>query len=334
MKKETKDLNLYYIDNGQTEKDKKIEKQNKRKIAKNREKRIKQNIKNKEKNEFDIENETVIEMTNRNKLKKDEEQRKKITKKEKKRRKKIKRIKFILKIFFLLCMIAGTIIFAFTSPIFNIKDIKVINNSQIASENIISLSGIKTGENLFRFNSIKSQNGIKENPYIESVKINRKLPSTIEIDVKERIATYSVDFLEKYAYINNQGYILEISEASKNMPIILGISTPEDQIVVGNRLNEEDLEKLEDVLKMTAVMTENNLNDKVTSIDIKDKNEYIIYLEEEQKTLHMGDSTNLNNKILYILAILEAEKGKKGDIYVNGDLNNKFQPYFRESVTV
>ena len=322
MKKETKDLNLYYMDNGQAKNDEKTKKQNKRKIAKKREKRIKQNIKNREKNEFDIENETVIEMTNKNKLKKDEEQRKKITKKEKKRMKKIKRIKFILKIFLLLCVITGIIVFAFTSPIFNIKDIKVINNSQITSENIISLSGIKT------------QNGIKENPYIETVKVNRKFPNTIEIDVKERTATYSVDFLGKYAYINNQGYILEISEDSKNMTKILGITTPEDQIAAGNRLNEEDLEKLEDVLKMTAVMTENNLNDKVTSIDIKDKNEYIIYLEEEQKTVHIGDSSNLNNKILYILAILEAEKGKKGDIYVNGDLNNKFQPYFRESVTV
>ena len=179
MKKETKDLNLYYMDNGQAKNDEKTKKQNKRKIAKKREKRIKQNIKNREKNEFDIENETVIEMTNKNKLKKDEEQRKKITKKEKKRMKKIKRIKFILKIFLLLCVITGIIVFAFTSPIFNIKDIKVINNSQITSENIISLSGIKTVENLFKFSSIKAQNGIKENPYIETVKVNRKFPNTI-----------------------------------------------------------------------------------------------------------------------------------------------------------
>ena len=32
------------------------------------------------------------------------------------------------------------------------------------------------------------------------------------------------------------------------------------------------------------------------------------------------------------MAIIEAEKGKQGDIFVNGDLNNKFQPYFREKV--
>ena len=29
---------------------------------------------------------------------------------------------------------------------------------------------------------------------------------------------------------------------------------------------------------------------------------------------------------------MEQEKEKEGDIYVNGDINNKFQPYFREKV--
>ena len=55
-------------------------------------------------------------------------------------------------------------------------------------------------------------------------------------------------------------------------------------------------------------------------------------LEEENKKVHLGDSANLSNKMLYVMAIIEAEKGKQGDIFVNGDLNNKFQPYFREKV--
>ena len=75
-----------------------------------------------------------------------------------------------------------------------------------------------------------------------------------------------------------------------------------------------------------------DLNGKVTSIDITNKNEYSIYLEQEKKTIHLGDSSNLSNKMLYVVAILEQEKDKEGEIFVNGDLNNKFQPYFREKV--
>ncbi len=34
--------------------------------------------------------------------------------------------------------------------------------------------------------------------------------------------------------------------------------------------------------------------------------------------------------MLYVQSIIEKEKKKKGDIFVNGDLNNGFNPYFRE----
>ena len=52
----------------------------------------------------------------------------------------------------------------------------------------------------------------------------------------------------------------------------------------------------------------------------------------ENKYVHLGDSSNLSNKMLYVVAILEKEKENAGDIFVNGDLNNKFQPYFRQKV--
>ena len=325
-------MNLYYMKNGQAKNATIHNSKEDKKKAKEREKRIKQNKKQNQKNDFDIETETVIQMTNRNNRKKAEQKRKEISKQERKRKKRNKKIKFFLKIIVLIGLIAGGIVFALTSPIFNIKDIKVLNNSQISTDTIISLSELKYDENIFKFYSKNVIEKIKENPYIENVKIHRKLPNTIEIDIEERVPKYSVDYMGKYAYINNQGYLLEISEDSKKLPIILGVSTAEENIVPGNRLNNDDLIKLEDVIKIMNSAKENNLDTKVTSIDISDKSNYIIYLEEEKKKVHLGDNTNLSNKMLYVVAIMEKEKEKEGDIYVNGDLNNKFQPYFKEKV--
>ena len=155
-----------------------------------------------------------------------------------------------------------------------------------------------------------------ENSYIENIKIHRKLPNTIEIEVEERVAKYSIDYMGKYAYINTQGYILEISEDSKGLPIIQGITTKEEEVVPGNRLNNEDLSSLEEVIKITNSASENGLDGKVTSIDISDKNEYILYIEEEKKKVHLGDATNLSNKMLYVVAIMEQESGNEGDIYI------------------
>lgn len=305
----------------------------KQKKAKEREKRIRENKARKEEN-FELDTESVIQMTNKNKLKKEEERKRKLTQEEKRRKKRKKKIKLLLKIFLLLGIIIGGIVFAMISPIFNIKHIQVVNNDLVNSDTIISLSELKTEENIFRFSGAMVANKIKENAYIKNVKIHRKIPSTIEIEVEERKHTYSVDFLGKYAYIDKQGYILEIAEDSKQKTILQGILTPEEQIVEGSRLANEDIEKLEDVIKIMNVTKEYDLDTKVTSIDIKDKNEYSIYLEEEKKKVYLGNNTNLSNKMLYVNAIIEEEKGKAGEIFANGDLNNKFRIYFRESLNV
>lgn len=322
-------INLYYINDGQAPKET-IEDMMKRK--KEREKRIKQNKKNQQKQEFDIETEEVIQMTNKNRLKKEEKKREQLSKKERKRIKRNKRIKRVIKIFILIAIIIGGIVFAMVSPIFNIKDIQVVNNNQLSSDTIISLSQLQMGQNIFRFKSSSIIENIKENPYIERVAIHRKIPNVIQIAVEEREAKYSIDFMGKFAYINNQGYILEISENSKKMPIIRGIDTSEENVLEGKRLSKEDLNKLVDVIKIMNATKEVELDTKVTSIDISNKSEYIIEIEEEQKKIHLGDTTNLSNKMLYTIGIMEKEKGIAGDIFVNGDLNNKFRTYFREKV--
>ena len=247
MAKHSKNIgnDLYYMNNGQVSNNMLDEKEKKRK-AKEREKRIKERKKENDNTKIDEDLETVINMTNRNRIKKEEQRRKIENRKIQKKKKKYKKIKFFLKLFIIIGLIAGATVFAMTSPIFNIKDIKVLNNNQIASDTIISLSELKQDENIFRFYKRDVIGKIKENPYIENVTIHRRFPSTIEIEVEEREAKYSVDYMGQYAYISTQGYILEISADSKGLTIIQGITTNEEEVVPGNRLGTDDLERLED----------------------------------------------------------------------------------------
>lgn len=314
--------------NGQAKR-KKIEEKNKIKNVREREKRIKQKKKN---DEFDLENEMVIQMTNRNNMEKEQKRIKELDKQAEKRNKRNKKVKNILKILLLLGVIIGGTIFSMTSPIFNIKEIQVTNNNITPSDTIISLSELKLDENIFKFNKYNVKNKIKENAYIEDVKIHRKIPNVVQIEITQRQPKYSIDFMGKYAYINSQGYILEVADTNNGLPIIQGIATNEEEIVPNSRLNEDDLTSLENIIKIMDIAKENNLNTKVTSIDITNKNQYSIYIQEEKKRIHLGENTNLGNKMLYAISIMEKEKGIEGDIYVNGDLNNKFQPYFREKV--
>ena len=92
------------------------------------------------------------------------------------------------------------------------------------------------------------------------------MPNTVEIKVTERVAQYAVDYMGQYA-------------------IIQGATTKEDEFKPGKRLCDEDLNRLEDTIQIMSVMKESGLNEEVTSIDISNKNEYIIYLADEKKKI-------------------------------------------------
>ena len=279
-----------------------------------------------------MDNETVIGMTNKNNQKiKNNKNKNKASKQARFERKK-KKIKKFLKFLTLVLIIIGGFVFAFVSPIFNINEITVKNNNQIATETIISLSELQKDQNIFRFSRNKIEDQIRTNPYIESVTVKRKIPNRIEITVEERTKNYNVEFLNGYAYINNQGYILEISEQKLDMPVIQGVSTEEEQIVAGNRLNSDDLEKLETVIQIMNICKNYELDNKITSINISNKNNYEVFIESEKKTIEIGDKSNLSNKMLYVPAIIEENKNKEGTIYLNGDINDNFRPRFREKV--
>ena len=319
-----------------------------KKKRKEREKRIKEKQK-KEKEQFDFDTETVIGMAQKNKKRqnkirksankksRNEESKKQQIKKvsernERKKKRRIRIIKRIIKWTMLIAIIAGGITFAMVSPIFNIQEIQVLDNKEISSDTIISLSGLSKGQNIFRFLTNKIEEQIKQEPYIKEAEVKRSFPNKIEITVQERERAFSAEFLNGYAYIDNQGYILQISNDSLGLPILQGISTPEDKIVSGNRIEEEDLQKLETAIQIMNICKSNNLDSKVTSIDIIDRNDYSIYMESEKKTIYLGDGRNLGDKMLWVQAILQDNQGIEGEIYVNGDLTQNFKPRFKQKV--
>lgn len=218
----------------------------------------------------------------------------------------------------------------FSSPLFNIKTIEVEGNSKVSDEKMISISSIQFHTNIFSMKKRDAIEKIKTNPYIEDVKIARKLPSTVKIDVIEREPRYMLQFADSYVYINNQGYMLEISNEALEVPILIGFTTDLSNIKAGNRINVEDLEKMNMVIKIFETVKSNDMGHLVSKIDISNEKNYTIILESEGKKVYLGDCSDLNTRILYLKAILEKSAGRSGEIFLNVDLNTQ-DVYFRPS---
>lgn len=254
---------------------------------------------------------------------------KKLTPKQQKRKRILKIVQAIVKWIILIALLIGSIIFVMMTPIFDIANINITGNEKITNEEIINLTEINIGENIYKINLKNIKKKVKINAYIENVEIKRKLPNTINIAVKERKPKYMLQYGNEMAYISSQGYILEISQEVLKLPIILGYKTPSEQIEPGNRLNEEDLNKLEKVIRIMDSANANGIADLITKINIENKENFVIILEDRKITVYLGDmEKEVNEKIRYLKEILNLENGSAGELFLE-DMSRK---YFREQV--
>lgn len=240
-----------------------------------------------------------------------------------KKKKKIKITATVLLVLF-------TIILILSSPLFSIKDITVSGVSKLTSEEVISTSGITTNVNIFALNKLKVKKKLLENPYVADVYIKRNYPNNISIEVKEKVPTFMIQFANSYIYVNNQGYMLEISTEPLNLPVLLGIKTDLSNVKPGKRLDVEDLKKFNILIQIMDITKNFELNTLISRIDITDSSDYIVYMDSESKKIYLGDAIDLNTKILPLAEILNQTTGKSGEIFLNMDLNEQ-NPRFRES---
>lgn len=242
--------------------------------------------------------------------------------------------KKIFKFFGIIILLIFLIILLCSSSLFNIKTIEVSGNVKLSDEKIISLSSLEMYTNIFKFKRNNIVKNIKENAYIENAKITRKYPSTINIDIEEREARYMLQFADSYVYINNQGYMLEISNEKLELPVLVGFTTDLSNIKAGNRINVDDLKKMNTVIKIYDSAKLNDLNDLITKIDISNSKNYSIEMASKGKTIYLGECSNysdLKTRMLYLKSILEKTEGMSGELFLDIDLNSE-KIRFKEKV--
>ena len=246
--------------------------------------------------------------------------------------KKINRKKVFISLFILLIIVIAGIIYFLTTPMFNITNIEVTGNEKNSVDTYVSLTKIELNStNIFEVTKNKITKNIKENPYVESVQIKRKLPSTLEITVTERKVSYQAEYNDNYIYLDKQGYVLELNEKKKDTIIIEGLETTKGAITEGQRLNNEDLFKLDTVLKLVNCCKYNSIQNEITSINVSDTNNYTIKFDNGEKTAYLGNNTKLNEKVLSLKQVLEKEEGNKGEIFVDENALERNRVYFKQN---
>lgn len=123
-------------------------------------------------------------------------------------------------------------------PAFRVRNATVEGNVALSDQEILAAAGLEYNAHLMsgisgnifdvlRLNYGKTEERImKENPYIEDIRITIKLPSTVEIKVKERSKICYIRTPDGYAALDKDGIVLELSsfDSGKDVrPVICGL---------------------------------------------------------------------------------------------------------------
>ncbi|MCM8711008.1 FtsQ-type POTRA domain-containing protein [Clostridium sp. SYSU_GA19001] len=220
-------------------------------------------------------------------------------------------------IIFSLLLISTLITLCLKLSYFNVSNIIVRNNNIISKDEIIAISKIKEGTNIFYMNLNKIRTNVLSIPYILKAEVSRKLPNTIVITVEEREAVFYINADKKKLIIDKQGIVLEEREDISNMQLTNLQGFDFEIAEVGKLIPCDDSRKISFISLITDLITSNSSGIKITSVDLTDI--FNIKTYSGDLCIKLGDSNDLKDKLNLALNIINNNNlnGKIGYIDVS-----------------
>lgn len=175
--------------------------------------------------------------------------------------------------FLIICVaiIAGSMVF------FRVDTIIVTGNERYTQEEIIAVTGIEQGDNLFSLNKFSIvQDLLAQLPYMAEVNITRKLPDTIIITGRESEPMATIQASGDWWLVNSQGKLLERGDATiaSGEPEITGLSPLAPAVGTIIAVEEASRDKLTQLVSLFSALQAQGLDGGVTEfVDLSADNE-------------------------------------------------------------
>ncbi|MCI2057675.1 MAG: FtsQ-type POTRA domain-containing protein [Oscillibacter sp.] len=243
------------------------------------------------------------------------------------RRHRRRRFGFLYKILSILA-ICAVVVVALTL-FFKVDTIQVSGQSHYTRQQVLSASGVQPGDNLFLLNKYDAANRIIEKlPYVETVRINRKLPDCLLISVQECTTVFSVSQNGVSWLISPGGKIVDSSKGSAPAP---GVPTIDGCTLlapsVGSRLavaqSQESLRT--SLLSLLSALEKAKLTAEVNAVHLGDSS--VLTMDFGGRfSVVMPYGADYPHLLKYLTAVIGTlETNQTGTI----DLTKDGEPHFR-----
>lgn len=238
-------------------------------------------------------------------------------------KKKKKRVRINPKFLITVVLLIASAVVLFVTPLFDIRDIKISGNERVAKAEIQIASGIRKNRNIFAINKSRAARDIKAVGYIERVKIKRKLPGTVVIEVQEGTVSAFLEYGGMYAGINEDGQALcRVSKALpvSGAPVVKGLSVVKAEVGEKVRPREGKEDEYEVLEKLMSTFKQYSLTPYITEIDVTKKDD-IVFRYNGKLKIELGGLNDYDLKFNYIKAML-SELGMEATGVINMQSEN------------
>lgn len=244
----------------------------------------------------------------------------------KRRRKKNYILYYIIFVF----LLTVTAISLSLTVFFKIEKVDVIGCEGIDVQKIITDSRIKTGENMFRISiSNASKNIAAQNLTIDSVKINRKLPSSLEIEVIMATTKAELFYDGKYNSLSQSNKIIGQGETPLDDTAIKVAGSNLKGIPLGEYLKEDDKNKIEIIDKTLEAIAGADCS-KIKLVDITDEMNISLYYGESF-LIKAGGALDIEYKLQWAKNIIDQKLDEQSEMGIIDVSANNGHYYFKHS---
>lgn len=133
---------------------------------------------------------------------------------------------------------------------FEIQHLVISGDGKLTEDKIREYTGLSEGMNLFEVKFEEIEKALSDVPIVESVYLERKLPHTLIVKVKERlpVARITGTTSRKYPFVvDRYGYVLPPRQSAASLPLIKGLDS---DLRLGLKAEHPDVEKALEIIAL------------------------------------------------------------------------------------
>lgn len=210
-----------------------------------------------------------------------------------------------------LLVTAELIYMCLTSPLFTVREVHITGNTIIRTADVLKAADIPDDQNLFLVSKDEIEDRIKASPVVNSIKIHRRLPGSMTIDVEERRPHLLLKSQDVLYEVDAQGVPFRIVDKRKDdIPVVS--CTVQRRIVLGRPIKSTSFQSARDCL----LLVQEKKIPGFVRITVDPGNDLCLNVRDEFQVI-LGGPDQLSDKLDIALQVMQIPEFQQRGKYID-----------------